>query len=168
MRRCFFIFDYDQNLAEARHIIDLGLVNAKVAVPVDDPGAWNEAKSRGVDQVKAAIDTELAGTSAAVILIGSRTASLGYVNYAIERAIRRHCGLLGIHIHALRNPEARPEDRGAVPFEREAKRLLEGQHYPVHDWDPTQFVTWVNDAATDWRSFARPKPLDRVPPTLVF
>jgi hypothetical protein len=164
MRRCFFIFDYDQDRVEAERIIGLGLVNAALPVPIDGPEAWNIAKSNGVDEVKSLIDRELAGTSAAVILIGSRTAGLGYVNYAIERAIRRRCGLLGIYIS---NPEGNTEESGAVPYQREAKALLEGQHYPVHEWNPDQFVTWVNDAATDWKSFVRTKPLNRIPPSMV-
>ena len=39
---------------------------------------------------------------------------------------------------------------------RRYRRIPKG--YAVHDWDPDQFVAWVNTAATDWRNYARPTP----------
>jgi hypothetical protein len=158
MRRCFFIFDYENDLDEARRIAEMGLVQAESAAGFNDLTQWSTAKARGVEEVKRQIDEALVGTSCSVVLIGPRTASLGYVSYAMERSIQRHNGLLGIHIHALKNPMAAAGERGPLPYEREAAQQSESKGYAVHDWDPDQFVAWVNTAATDWRNYARPTP----------
>lgn len=164
MRRCHFIFDYDHDLAEARQIAGLGLVGATSTVGFNGIEDWQQAKSEGVSAVKKRIDSALSGASVSVILIGARTASLGYVTYAIERSIHRHCGLLGIFIHPLKGAVNGPSRPGPVPLADRAAELRGGHPYDTYDWDQTQFVEWVNSAATEWRNYARPRPLNQVPP----
>lgn len=159
MRRCFFIFDYESDLDEVRRIAELGLVQAESAAGFVDLTQWSVAKAKGVEEVKRKIDEALVGTTCSVIFIGPRTASLGYVKYAMERSIQRNNGLLGIHIHALKNPIAGASERGPVPYEREAAARTGGRSYTVHDWDSESFVAWVNQAAMDWRNYVRTKPI---------
>ncbi len=158
MRRCFFIFDYEGDLDEVRRVAELGLVHAVSAAGFQDLTLWSTYKAKGVEEVKHRIDKALMGTTCSVVFIGPRTASLGYVKYAVERSIQRSNGLLGIHIHALKNPIASAGERGPVPYQREAAARFGGQSYPVHDWDSEYFVDWVNQAATDWRNYVRVKP----------
>ncbi len=159
MRRCFFIFDYEGDLDEARCIAELDLVHAAAPAGFNDLTLWSAAKAKGVEEVKRRIDEALIGTTCTIVLIGPRTASLGYVKYAVERTIHRSNGLLGIHLHTLKNPVAGAGERGTIPYEREAAALSDGRAYPVHDWDPDQFAAWVGLAATDWRNHVRPRPI---------
>ena len=53
----------------------------------------------------------------------------------------------------------RPLNPSPVPFEKEAAVLMESGGYETVDWDPAAFANQVEDAATDWKRFARPKPL---------
>ena len=74
MRHCFFIFDYDDDLARARHIESLDLAVATAAAGFDDDADWKAAVAKGGDAVKALIDNAILATSATVVLIGERTA----------------------------------------------------------------------------------------------
>lgn len=156
MRRCFFIFDYEHDLEEVRRIAELDLVKAESAAGFTDTSQWSQAKARGVEEVKQQIDEALVGTTCSVVFIGPRTANLGYVQYAIERSLHRGNGLLGVHLHLLKNPMASSGERGPIPCERQVAD--QGHGYMVRDWDPEHFVEWVNAAATEWRNDARPVP----------
>ncbi len=52
--------------------------------------------------------------------------------------------------------------RGRVPYEKQAAEKLEAHGYDTHDWEPDRFAEWVEKAATEWKLFARPKPLTKV------
>jgi hypothetical protein len=44
------------------------------------------------------------GRTCAVVLVGSSTAGRKWINFEIEEAWRRGMGLVGIHIHGLKDP----------------------------------------------------------------
>ena len=169
MRRCFLIFDYDNDLSEARRIAHTGLIRATAPAGFADIADWSAAKEKDVEAVKRMIDQGISGSSVTIALIGARTATLGYVTYALERSLRRHNGVLGIHIHKLKAPNATDGDRGRKPALPEAAvRWADGDDYPSHDWDQSRFAAWVYDVATDWKNYARRRPADPVPPGFKF
>ncbi len=160
MRRCFFIFDYDNDLARAKQIGELGLEPANAPAGFD-ASRWAGARNTGPAEVQRLIDEALKGTSATVVLIGERTAELDYVDYAIDRSIARQNGILGIFIHGLKDENGETGTKGAVPYASEAAERLEAHGYATYDWDPERFAEWVEEAATEWKQFARPEPLNK-------
>ncbi len=160
MRRCFFIFDYDNDLARAKQIADFGIVAASAPAGFDDKTRWDAASMEGYDAVHRLIDDALEGTSATVVLIGEHTAEREYVDYAIERSIGRQNGIVGIFIDELTDETGAPGSRGPAPYQEEAAAKLEAGGYRSHPWNRSEFSDWVEEAATGWRSFARPKPLN--------
>lgn len=160
MRRCFFIFDYDNDLARAMEIGELGLEPANAPAGFD-ASRWMGARNTGPAEVQRLIDEALKGTSATVVLIGERTAELDYVDYAIDQSIRRQNGILGIFIHELKDENGETGTKGAMPYASEAAELLEAHGYAAYDWDPERFAEWVEEAATVWKKFARPEPLNK-------
>ena len=83
-----------------------------------------------------------------------------YVDYAIERSIDRQNGIVGFFIDDLADEDGKPGARGPVPYEAEAAEKLEAGGYQTHAWDRSRFSELVEEAATDWRRYARPKPLN--------
>ena len=162
MRHCFFIFDYDDDLARARHIESLDLAVATAAAGFDDDADWKAAVAKGGDAVKALIDNAILATSATVVLIGERTAERDYVDYAIERSIKRQNGILGIFVHDIPDASGATAAKGRAPYQAEAAETLEAHGYDTHDWDQGKFAGWIEDAATGWKAFARPQPLNRL------
>ncbi len=160
MRRCFFIFDYDHDLARAKQINDLGLVRGSAPAGFDDAAPWEEAKNSGDDAVRELIDDAMSGTSATIVLIGKNTANLDYVDYAIDRSIARNNGIVGFFVHDIPDESGRTSaKKGGVPYEAVAAEKLDAHHYDTQDWDPSSFAERVEDAATGWTIYARTGPL---------
>lgn len=98
-------------------------------------------------------------------LIGAQTADRRYVQYEIEESHRRGNGLLGIHIHRLKNQKGETSSRGRNPFSnitveveesflglwtnKERKRLSE--IYPTYESVGNEGYQnvgqWIEDAA---------------------
>jgi len=150
MRHAFFIFDYDNDLGQAKELSGANGVDAAAAAGFDDGSAFQKAQKDGEAAVKALIDKGLDGTSATVVLIGQNTANLEYVNYAIAESVKRQNGILGVFIGGA---------HGAVPYEKEAATLTEAHGYPTVDSSGINLAEQIELAATDWKRFARPKPL---------
>ena len=161
MRHCFFIFDYDDDLAQARHIESLDLAVATAAAGFDDDADWKAAVAKGDEAVKELIDNAILGTSATVVLIGEHTAERDYVDYAFEQSIKRQNGILGIFVHDIPDASGATAAKGKVPYQAQAAERLEAHGYDTHDWDQGKFARWIEEAATGWKAFARPVPLNR-------
>jgi hypothetical protein len=162
MRHCFFIFDYDNDLSRAHHIEALDLAVATAPAGFDDDADWKAAGAKGDEAVAALIDNAILGTSATVVLIGERTAERDYVDYAIEQSIKRQNGILGVFIHDIPDANGATAAKGRAPYEVQAAEALEAHGYDTHDWDQGKFAEWIEQAATGWKAFARPRPLNRL------
>ncbi len=158
-RRCCFIFDYDNDLARAKQINDLGLVLGTAPAGFDDASRWQEARNAGEEAVRGLIDGALSRTSATIVLIGEKTAELDYIAYAIEQSISRQNGIVGFFVHDMPDENGKTSTKGKVPYEVQAAEKLDAHHYDVHDWDQSKFEEWVEEAATEWKIYARPEPL---------
>ena len=67
--------------------------------PFLDAADWEKVKAKGDQAIKHWINTQLAGTSVTVILIGTETANRSYVKYEIKQShINKKC-MMGIYIH---------------------------------------------------------------------
>ena len=154
-RNCCIIFDYDNDLARAKQINDLGLVRGSAPAGFDDASRWQEARNAGEGAVRKLIDDALSGTSATIVLVGEKTADLDYVEYAIEQSISRKNGIVGFFVHDMPDENGNTSAKGGVPYEVQAAEKLDAHHYEVHDWDQSKFEEWVEEAATEWKNYAR-------------
>ncbi len=150
MRHAFIIFDYDNDLAAAKEIAGAKGIRATAPAGLESAADFKEAQSKGDAAVKELIDKTIRGTSVTVVVIGQNTANLDYVEHAISESLERQNGVLGVFVGA---------NRGAVPFEAEAAALMESGGYETVAWDAGSFAQQLEDAATDWKRFARAKPL---------
>jgi hypothetical protein len=92
-----------------------------------DKAAWETVERKGEAVVKAWIDRQMDGTGVTVVLIGQHTASRPYVKYEIQQSIRHRKGILGIHIHGLKDTKRRTTRIG---------------HNPLHDFTVTRDDPW--------------------------
>jgi hypothetical protein len=139
-RRVFFSFHYQKDIFRVNQIRNSHVVEGTAAAGFQDASLWEETKKKGDAAIKALIDKGLEGTSVTVVLIGAETADRKYVTYEIEQSIARGNGLLGIHIHSIKDGKGQTSIRGAVPAAlRKAEAL-------VYDWDRNKFGEWVEAA----------------------
>ena len=77
-----------------------------------------------------------------VVLIGAKTAGRKYINYEIDKSVERGNGILGIHIHNIKDQNGQTDPKGEVP-----KKLSDGG-YKVYTWpfDNEKFAEWIEEA----------------------
>ena len=57
------------------------------------------------------------GRSCTVVLIGTSTANRTWINYEIAKSWRDGLGVVGIHIHGLKDKDGRTSPKGKNPFQ---------------------------------------------------
>lgn len=143
-KRAFFSFHYQRDIWRTNVVRNSGVVIGSSAAGFHDASLWEKAKTKGDAEIKKLIDEGLKNTSVTVVLIGAKSASRKYINYEIEQSIKRGNGILGIHIHNIKNKDGETDTRGLVP----SKLIANG--YKVYDWpfDSAKFSKWVEEAHT--------------------
>jgi hypothetical protein len=76
------------------------------------------------------IRNKLAGTTVTVVLIGTETASRPWVRREIELSLEQQNGLLGLHIHHLKDRLGQ-----STWFRGPAPSVPYGVTFPNYDWD---------------------------------
>lgn len=112
-RSVFTSFHYKQDCMRVQHVKQMG---ALAGQPLLDSQRWESIKRGGEDEIKRYIAREMRGKDCLVVLIGSQTASRPWVQYEIRKAWTDGLGVLGVHIHGLRDPRTGTSAKGANPF----------------------------------------------------
>ena len=114
-RRVFFSFHYEQDAWRTSQVRNAGVVEDDQTV---SPNQWEEVKRGGDKAIQRWIDQQLAHRSCAIVLIGSQTATRCWIQYEIKSAWELGKGVVGVHIHNLRDKEKNQSPIGANPFKR--------------------------------------------------
>jgi len=77
---------------------------------------WEEVTKDGDDAIQKWVDDQLKGRGCTVVLIGNKTAGRKWIDYEIEKSWNDKKGILGVHIHNLKNSEGNQGTKGANPF----------------------------------------------------
>lgn len=128
-RRVFFSFHYDRDVWRANQVRNCNVIAGYDTAGFFDHSEYEEAKKRGAEGIRQMIRRQLTNTTVTVVLIGSETASRPWVKYEIEQSIARRNGLLGVHIHHLKNHAGQTSFRGFAPS------VPYGVSLPTYDWD---------------------------------
>ena len=112
-RRAFYSFHYEADAWRAAQVRNMGVVDGNV--PVHD-NTWEEVKRGGDNAIKRWIDNQLHGRSVTIVLIGAGTAGRKWINYEICQSWDNRKGILGIHIHNLRDANGYASLKGSNPF----------------------------------------------------
>lgn len=112
-RRVFYSFEYKPDNARAAQVRNIGMLESNR--PATD-NSWEEVKRGGDPAIARWIDGQMVGKSCTVVLIGSTTANRKWINYEIIRSWNEKMGLVGIHIHGLKNLDGATAAKGANPF----------------------------------------------------
>jgi hypothetical protein len=116
MGKCVFTsFHYKQDCMRVQQVKQMG---ALAGQPLLSPQRWESIKQGGDDEVKRYIAREMRGKDCLVVLIGSQTAGRRWVQYESRKAWNDGLGVLGVHIHGLRDPNTGTSAKGANPFTR--------------------------------------------------
>lgn len=113
-RRVFYSFHYKADNWRVGQVRSMQSFETNALLSDND---WEKVEKGGKDAIKKWIDDQLYGKSCTIVLIGSATAGREWVNYEISKSWNDGKGLLGIHIHNLKDVEGRQSSKGQNPFD---------------------------------------------------
>lgn len=113
-RNVFFSFHYVPDCQRVSQVRQIGAIEGNPAAKDND---W-ESVTRGGDQaIKNWIAGQMKGRTCAVVLVGAGTANRKWINYEIIKAWDDGIGVVGIHIHGLKNLNGEVSQKGLNPFD---------------------------------------------------
>lgn len=112
-RRCFFSFHYQPDNWRASTIRSIGAIEGNQPALDND---WEKVTKGGDAQIQKWIESQMEGRTCAIVLIGSNTAKRKWIDYEIKKAWDNKMGVLGIHIHGVKDSSGNTSIKGADPF----------------------------------------------------
>ena len=114
-RQVFYSFHYENDVFRVQQIRNIGALEDNKPV---SPNEWESVKRRGEASIKEWIDSNLRYKSCVIVLVGEETANRKWVQYEIKKAWELGKGLVGIHIHNLKDPITGKSSKGKNPFDQ--------------------------------------------------
>jgi len=113
-RQVFYSFHYEPDCWRASMVRNIGVVEGNKPASDND---WETIKSHGDKAIKNWINDQVKGRSCTIVLIGSNTAKRKWINYEIKKSWLARMGVVGIHIHGLKNKDGYISEKGNNPFD---------------------------------------------------
>ena len=111
-RKVFLSFHYDEDVRRVSQVKQMGALEGQEIL---DGNAWEKIQKGGQAEIKSWIARQMKGKECLVVLIGSKTSTRPWVKYEIEKAWNDGLGVLGVHIHGLKDPLTGQSTKGASP-----------------------------------------------------
>lgn len=112
-RKCFFSFHYLPDNWRVGTIRGIGAIEGNQ--PALD-NAWEKVTKGGDSEIQKWIDSQMKGRTCAIVLIGENTAKRKWIDYEIKKAWDDGMGVLGIHIHGIKDKNGFTSNKGHNPF----------------------------------------------------
>lgn len=113
-RKVFHTFHFKRDSQRVSQVRNMGVIEGQ---PVLSGNDWEKVKRAGDAAIERWINENMSGRSCVVVLIGGATAGRKWVNYEIRKAWNEKRGLVGVHIHKLKDLSGAQSAKGANPFE---------------------------------------------------
>ena len=110
-RRTFFSFQHTPDNWRAAHVRNIGVVAGNR--PVSNNG-WETVTKGGHTAIEKWISGQMHRCSCAVVLVGSNTVFRKWIDYEIIRSWNEKMGVVGIHIHGLKNLDGKTSKQVAT------------------------------------------------------
>ena len=112
-RRAFFSFHYKPDASRAGQVRNMGMVEGNTPVSDND---WEKVTKKGDAAIKKWIADQMHGRSCTVVLVGSNTAGRKWIKHEIVKSWDDEMGVVGIHVHGLKNLDGKTATKGNNPF----------------------------------------------------
>jgi hypothetical protein len=112
-RRAFYSFHYKPDNWRVSQVRNIGAVEGNAPASDND---WETVTKEGDEAIKRWINNQLSGRGCTIVLIGAATAGRKWINYEIEKSWNDAKGVLGVHIHNLKDVSGNQSTKGSNPF----------------------------------------------------
>lgn len=113
-RNCFYSFHYIPDNWRAATVRSIGAIDGNK--PTSDNN-WEAVKKGGDAAIKKWIEDQMSGKSCVVVLVGSNTSGRKWINHEIIKGWDDGKGVVGIHIHGLKDSDGKVSIKGDNPFD---------------------------------------------------
>ena len=114
-RKVFYSFHHKPDNWRAGIVRGIGMIEGNRPATDND---WETVKRGGDQAIKRWINEQMVGRTCAIVLVGANTAGRKWINYEIIKAWDSGMGVVGIHIHGLKNRDGYISTMGSNPFAR--------------------------------------------------
>ena len=112
-RKVFFSFHYKPDNWRVSQVRNIGAIEGNKPASDND---WESITQGGDSAIKKWIEDQMHGRSCTVVLVGSKTANRKWINYEVVKSWDDGKGIVGIHIHGLKNKDGKISTKGENPF----------------------------------------------------
>lgn len=112
-RRVFLSYHHRLDAFRASQVRNARVVETTDLASDED---WHAIARDGDDSIRDWIDGQMARADCVIVLIGQITAGRKWIDYELRKAWQDGRGLLGVHIHNLKNHYGSQTSKGANPF----------------------------------------------------
>lgn len=113
-RNVFYSFHYKPDSQRAAQVRQIGAIEGNSPASDND---WETITKGGDQAIKNWIAGQMRGRSCTVVLVGSNTANRRWINYEIIESWKAGMGVVGIHIHGIKNLAKEVAQKGNNPFD---------------------------------------------------
>lgn len=113
-RQVFFSFYYKPDNWRVSQVRNIGVIEGNRAVSDNE---WEEVVGGGDSAIEEWINDNMKYRSCVIVLVGENTAGRKWINYEIKKAWKDGKGIVGIHIHKLKNSNGDQAEKGNDPFD---------------------------------------------------
>lgn len=113
-RKTFFSFHYKPDVTRVSQVRNIGTLESNRPATDND---WETVKGGGDAAIKRWITQQMNGRSCTVVLVGEDTAGRKWINHEIIESWNANMGVVGIHIHGLKNIQDSVANKGKNPFD---------------------------------------------------
>lgn len=150
-RRAFYSFKCDEDGQRASLVRNIGVVEEDRKAIDND---WESVRSNSDPEIERWINAQIDNRSIVTVLIGASTAREKWINYEIRRGWNENKGVLGVHIHKLKDFNGNQTRRGSNLF-RHFSVYGKSLSNVVPTYDLPQSTSqsvygYISDHITDW------------------
>ena len=112
-RSCFYSFHYVPDNWRVATVRSIGSIEGNKPATDND---WESVANAGETAIKNWIANQMKGRSCTVVMVGTNTANRKWINHEIVKSWDKGMGVVGIHIHGLKNSDGKVSTKGKNPF----------------------------------------------------
>lgn len=113
-RKVFYSFHYKPDSWRAATVRNIGAIEGNKPATDND---WEAVTQGGEKAIKDWIATQMNGRTCLVVLVGTNTANRKWINHEIIKAWDDGLGVVGIHVHGLKDSSQETSTKGSNPFD---------------------------------------------------
>jgi hypothetical protein len=149
-RQAFFSFHYQPDNWRVSQVRNVGVIEGNRPATDND---WESITKGGDSAIQKWINDQMKYRSCTVVLVGSETAGRKWINYEIDRSWNERMGIVGIHIHNLKDARSNQSYQGSNPFNRYVGGIYLSNAAKIYNppySDSKDVYRYISDNIADW------------------